>query len=190
MVGVGNNLLKMGYRSNKIILSDQIYDLANIRTQKIENQFEKSPVTGCDPEINPGNIHQRNLFSNFVLIDRTLRKKLLNHYLAGLQYWNNEVTPQWKTPGISLSATWLLDRRRPACRGREPGLGSRAELREPVLGCKGRSSSGRNHKARVPMPRTGADRPVRAMKAGNAAGAKGSGQAVVFGVQLETGGDS
>jgi RNA-directed DNA polymerase len=34
------------------------------------------------------------------------------------------------------------------------------------------------------MQRTGADQPVRAMKAGNAAGAKGLGQAVAFGVQL------
>jgi hypothetical protein len=79
---------------------------------------------------------------------------------------------------MSLSDTWVLDRRRPACRGREPDLGSRAELREPVLGCEGRSTSGRNHEARVPTPSTGADRLVRAMKAGNSAGAKGSGQAL------------
>ncbi len=92
-------------------------------------------------------------------------------------------------PGMSLSGIWVLGRRRPAFRGRESDLGSRVELREPVLGCKGRSTSGRNHEARVPMPDTGADRLVVAMKAGNAAGAKGSGQAVVFIVQLETGGD-
>lgn len=54
--------------------------------------------------------------------------------------------------------------------------------------CEGRSPSGRNHKARVPMRGTGADRSVVVMKAGNAAGAKGSDQAVAFGVQLETGG--
>lgn len=48
------------------------------------------------------------------------------------------------------------------------------------LRCKGRSSSGRNHEARVPKRSTGADRPVRAKKAGNAAGAKGSGQGVVL----------
>lgn len=57
------------------------------------------------------------------------------------------------------------------------------------LRCQGRSTSGRNHKARVPMRSTGADRPVVVMKAGNAAGAKGSSQAVAFGVQLATGGD-
>lgn len=55
--------------------------------------------------------------------------------------------------------------------------------------CQGRKPSGRNHKARVPMRSTGADRSVRAKKAGNAAGAKGSSQVVVFVVQLATGGD-
>ena len=57
------------------------------------------------------------------------------------------------------------------------------------LRCQGRSTSGRNHEARVPMRSTGTDRPVVVMKAGNAAGAKGSDQAVAFGVQLATGGD-
>lgn len=55
--------------------------------------------------------------------------------------------------------------------------------------CQGRSTSGRNHEARVPMRSTGTDRSVVAMKAGNAAGAKGSDQAAAFGVQLATGGD-
>lgn len=43
------------------------------------------------------------------------------------------------------------------------------------------------HEARVPMRSTGTDRPVVAMKAGNAAGAKGPDQAAAFGVQLEIG---
>ena len=55
--------------------------------------------------------------------------------------------------------------------------------------CQGRSTSGIHREASVPMRNTGTDRPVRAMKAGNAAGAKGSGQAAAFGVQLATGGD-
>lgn len=59
----------------------------------------------------------------------------------------------------------------------------------PSLRCEGRSQSGRNHKARVPRRSTGTDQPVRAMKAGNAARAKGLGQAVVSTVQLETGGN-
>ncbi len=57
------------------------------------------------------------------------------------------------------------------------------------LGCQGRSTSGRNHEARVPKPSAGADQLVRAMKASNVAGAKGLDQAVAFVVQLETGGD-
>ena len=57
------------------------------------------------------------------------------------------------------------------------------------LRCQGRSPSGTNHKARVPMRSTGADRPVVVTKAGNAAGAKGSSQADAFGVQLAAGGD-
>lgn len=56
------------------------------------------------------------------------------------------------------------------------------------LRCQGRSTSGRNHEARVPMRSTGTDRFVVATKAGNAAGAKGSDQAAALGVQLATGG--
>ena len=55
--------------------------------------------------------------------------------------------------------------------------------------CQGRSTSDRNREASVPKRSTGTDRPVRAMKAGNAAGAKGSGQAATSWVQLATGGN-
>ena len=55
--------------------------------------------------------------------------------------------------------------------------------------CQGRSTSGIHREASVPMRSTGTDRLVRATMAGNAAGAKGSGQAAAFGVQLATGGD-
>ena len=51
--------------------------------------------------------------------------------------------------------------------------------RNQSLRCQGRSPSGENREARVPMRSTGADRFVGAMKARNGAGAKGSGQAVV-----------
>ncbi|BBL77348.1 hypothetical protein [Methylomagnum ishizawai] len=54
---------------------------------------------------------------------------------------------------------------------------------------QGRSTSGRNHEARVPMRGTGTDRSVVAGKAGNAAGAKGPDQAAALGVQLATGGN-
>src|SRR5271170_4635298 len=55
--------------------------------------------------------------------------------------------------------------------------------------CQGRSTSGINREARVPKRSTGTGRPVGAMKAGNAAGAKGTDQAAVFRVQLATGGN-
>jgi hypothetical protein len=54
---------------------------------------------------------------------------------------------------------------------------------------KGEAQVEKNHEARVPMWSAGADQPVRAMKAGNVAGAKGLGQAAAFYVQLATGGD-
>src|SRR3954464_365321 len=57
------------------------------------------------------------------------------------------------------------------------------------LRCQGRSPRGDHHEASVPMRSTGTDQPVRARKAGHAAGAKGLGQAVVVNVQLATGGD-
>ena len=53
---------------------------------------------------------------------------------------------------------------------------------------KGEAQVGENHEARIPMQRFGADRPIRAKKAGNAAGAKGSAQAAVLVAQLVTGG--
>ena len=60
--------------------------------------------------------------------------------------------------------------------------------RNQSLRCQGRSTSGNHREARVPMRSTGADRSVRAMKARNGAGAKGSGQVVVRLQQLATGG--
>jgi hypothetical protein len=56
--------------------------------------------------------------------------------------------------------------------------------------CKGRSASGIHREARVPKRNTGTDRPVGALMAGNAVGAKGAGQAAVFRVQLGTGGNA
>ncbi len=53
--------------------------------------------------------------------------------------------------------------------------------------CEGRNPSGSPTRMRVPMRGTGADQPVRALKAGNAAGAKGLGQMVVFLAQLSFG---
>ena len=60
--------------------------------------------------------------------------------------------------------------------------------RNQSLRCQGRSTSGDNREASVPMRSTGADRSVLARKARNGAGAKGSGQVVVRLPQLATGG--
>ncbi len=60
--------------------------------------------------------------------------------------------------------------------------------RNQPLRCKGRSTSGENREARVPMRRAGTDRPVVAMNARNWAGAKGSDQVGGSLTQLATGG--
>jgi len=52
------------------------------------------------------------------------------------------------------------------------------ELQELVALMKREKPSGENHEASVPMRSTGADRLIRARKARNGAGAKGSGQVV------------
>ena len=57
-------------------------------------------------------------------------------------------------------------------RRRDPGLGFCAERGNLSPRCKGRTPSGRPTRSRVPMRGTGADRPVRAMKPGNAGRAK------------------
>jgi hypothetical protein len=56
--------------------------------------------------------------------------------------------------------------------------------------CEGKSSSSKSYKAKNPTRSTGTDRPVRAMKTGNAVRAKGTNQADVLRIQLETGGDA
>jgi hypothetical protein len=58
------------------------------------------------------------------------------------------------------------------------------------LRCQGKCTSSKSYEAKYPMRSTGTDRPVRAMRTGNAVGAKGTNQAVVFRIQLETGGDA
>src|SRR3954470_3168586 len=87
-----------------------------------------------------------------------------------------------RTPGYRADG----DRRRGGARLIRALMGTCGNL---SLRCQGRSPSGDHHEASVPMRSTGTDQPVRARKAGNAAGAKGLGQAVVVNVQLATGGD-
>ena len=98
IVGTSDHPLKMGYGGSSVLLADQLYDLDAIRTQRIANEFQRSKVPSCNPRIDPGKIDRANLFSNFVTIDRKLRKTLIGHYLADLPYWENEIMPQWRKP--------------------------------------------------------------------------------------------
>ena len=98
IVGASDHPLKMSYGASSTLLAEQFYDLANIRTQRIENEFLRSNIPSCNPRIDPAKIDRTNLFSNFVAIDRKLRKSLIGHYLADLQYWDNQVMPQWRQP--------------------------------------------------------------------------------------------
>jgi hypothetical protein len=60
--------------------------------------------------------------------------------------------------------------------------------RNQSLRYQGRSSSGEDREARVPMRSTGADRSVVALRTRNGVGAKGSGQVGEPAAQLVTGG--
>ncbi|OGR15609.1 MAG: hypothetical protein A2X81_02105 [Desulfobacterales bacterium GWB2_56_26] len=100
IVGTSDHPLKMSYGGSGTLLTAQYYDLANIRTRKIENEFLRSAIPSCDPRIDPTRIDRTNLFSNFVAIDRKLRKNLIDHYLAGLDYWDNRLMPQWQAPAF------------------------------------------------------------------------------------------
>ena len=74
-----------------------------------------------------------------------------------------------------MEGTYLLAMRRPAFRRHDSYLGFRTELENRVGDAKGESTSGDPTRPRVPMNRSGAHCFVRAMKRGNARGAKGSG---------------
>ncbi len=98
IVGTSDHPLKMSYGGSTTLLTEQFYDLANIRSQRIENEFLRSNIPSCNPRIDPARIDRSNLFSNFVAIDRKLRRSLISHYLADLQYWDNQIMPQWREP--------------------------------------------------------------------------------------------
>lgn len=96
IVGSSDHPLKMSYGVTPTLLTSQYYDLANIRTQRIENEFSVSRIPICDPQIDPLNVDFTNVFSNFVAIDKKMRKNMMGHYLSDLPYWNNEIMPDWK----------------------------------------------------------------------------------------------
>ncbi|WP_457577804.1 hypothetical protein [Desulfomarina sp.] len=115
IVGTSNHPLKMSYTVSSTFLGGQ-YDLENIRSRKIENEFVKSSLNTCDPGIDPLRSDSSNIFSNFVAVDRRLRRNLIGHYLASLQYWDNQVMPRWKKPQFLVSyddfATTLLQKKK------------------------------------------------------------------------------
>ncbi|BCL62929.1 hypothetical protein DGMP_36220 [Desulfomarina profundi] len=114
IVGTSNHPLKMSYTVSSTLLGG-LYDIENIRRRKIENEFVKSRLSTCDPGIDPLHSNSSNIFSNFVAVDKKLRKNLIGHYLASLQYWDNQVMPQWKKPRFLVSyddfATTLLQKK-------------------------------------------------------------------------------
>lgn len=98
IVGTSNNPLKMSYGTGLKLLSKELYDLENIRTQQLANLFQQSPIVECNPNIEPLEVTSQNLFSNFVAIDAKLRRSLVKHYLADMKLWDNRIMPQWQEP--------------------------------------------------------------------------------------------
>lgn len=98
IVGTSDHPLKMSYGTGFKLLSNELYDLENIRTRQLSNAFQQSPIPQCNPNIDPLQVSRENIFSNFVAIDGKLRKSLISHYLADMELWDNQVMPQWKKP--------------------------------------------------------------------------------------------
>ena len=74
-----------------------------------------------------------------------------------------------------MADTYLLAMRCPVYRRRDSNPGFRTELENLVGDGKGKGTSGRTARPKVPMRQSGADCFVVAMKRGNARGAKGAG---------------
>ena len=90
--------------------------------------------------------------------------------------------------GISVEDTYLLTTRCPVFRRRDSHLGFRMELETLAGHAKGKGTSGRPARPKVPMGQSGADRPIVVTKRGNARGAKGVGHSRCLLGQRETGG--
>src|SRR5215472_6842897 len=78
-------------------------------------------------------------------------------------------------PGMSMEDTYLLTMRGSAFRRHDSYPGFRTELENRVGDAKGKGASGGPTRPKVRMHRSGAHCLVRAMKRGNARGAKGAG---------------
>ena len=77
--------------------------------------------------------------------------------------------------GMSMAETWLLAMWCPGYRWRDSSLGSGAELENLYGGEKGKGTSGRPARLKVPIRRAGTDWLVVARKRSNVRGAKGLG---------------
>ena len=91
--------------------------------------------------------------------------------------------------GMSMAVTYLLAMRCPVYKQRDFHLGFDTELENLIGGVKGKGTSGRTARPKVPIRRLGADCSVVALKRRNGRGAKGAGHSRhdPFG-QPETGG--
>jgi hypothetical protein len=74
-----------------------------------------------------------------------------------------------------MEDTYLLTMRCPVYRRRDSHSGSCTELETLIGDVKGKRTSGDPTRPKVPMRRSGSDRPILVMKWGNAHGAKGAG---------------
>src|SRR5262245_41758216 len=83
--------------------------------------------------------------------------------------------------GKSSGDGMRLPERHPACRRREPRLGSRAERENLAGDGKGKAQVASTARPKVPMRRLGADCFVVVVKRGNARGAKGAGHRHLLG---------
>ena len=77
--------------------------------------------------------------------------------------------------GKSMAVTYLLAMRCPVYKQRDFHLGFDTELENLIGGVKGKGTSGRTARPKVPIRRLGADCSVVALKRGNSRGAKGAG---------------
>src|SRR6516165_3571770 len=102
----------------------------------------------------------------------TSANELLMTHRKGL---NGIKTGELLCPGKSMAETYLLAMRCPVYRRRESHLGFRTELENLAGDGKGKSTSGRTVRLKVPMRQPGADCSVVALKRGNSRGAKGAG---------------
>ena len=94
---------------------------------------------------------------------------------ASKQTWTTSKPGSPACSGISVEDTYLLTTRCPVFRRRDSHLGFRTELENLAGDGKGKGTSGRTVRPKVPMRQPGADCSVVAEKQSNACGAKGAG---------------